>query len=199
MSELANPEIRLVEQYVGVLDYLSRCAQAIDTDDWWYLLAKTAELERRVAWLHEGRRRAVAGHRPGPSASPGNHRGGGRGPGPPLPSRPAAAPHRAPGAAVIAPPAPRRPAPGGGLAVLVVVTLLAALAAPHARPLADQAAAGLQALPGLRLPALPAPPPVRAARPSRAGRPGRRLRPRPAGQAVPVGGRGRRPRSTARG
>jgi peptidoglycan DL-endopeptidase CwlO len=32
---------------------------------------------------------------------------------------------------VIAPPA-RRPAPGGGLAVLVVVTVLAALAAPHA-------------------------------------------------------------------
>ena len=52
MSELSNPEIRLVEQYVGVLDYLSRCAQAIDTDDWWYLVAKTAELQRRVAWLH---------------------------------------------------------------------------------------------------------------------------------------------------
>jgi cell wall-associated NlpC family hydrolase len=67
---------------------------------------------------------------------------------------------------VIAPPAPRRPAPGGGLAVLVVVTLLAALAAPSAQLLADQAAAGLQALPGLRLPALPAPAPVRVARPS---------------------------------
>ena len=53
MSELTNPEIRLVEQYVGVLDYLSRCAQAIDTDDWCYLVAKTAELQRRVAWLHE--------------------------------------------------------------------------------------------------------------------------------------------------
>ena len=67
---------------------------------------------------------------------------------------------------MIAPPAPRRPAPGGGLAVLVVVTVLASLAAPHARPLADQAAAGLGGLPGLRLPALPAAPPVRAARPS---------------------------------
>jgi hypothetical protein len=53
MSELTNPEIRLVEQYVGLLDYLSRCAQAIDTDDWCYLVAKTAELPRRVAWLHE--------------------------------------------------------------------------------------------------------------------------------------------------
>jgi cell wall-associated NlpC family hydrolase len=36
---------------------------------------------------------------------------------------------------VIAPPARRRPAPGGGLAVLVVVTVLAALAAPHATAL----------------------------------------------------------------
>jgi cell wall-associated NlpC family hydrolase len=36
---------------------------------------------------------------------------------------------------VIVPPAPRRPAPGGGLAVLVVVTALAVLAAPHATAL----------------------------------------------------------------
>jgi cell wall-associated NlpC family hydrolase len=36
---------------------------------------------------------------------------------------------------VIPPPAPRRPAPGGGLAVLVVVTVLASLAAPHATAL----------------------------------------------------------------
>ena len=36
---------------------------------------------------------------------------------------------------MIAPPAPRRPAPGGGLAVLVVVTVLAALAAPNAKAL----------------------------------------------------------------
>ena len=34
---------------------------------------------------------------------------------------------------MIGPPVPRRPAPGGGLAVLVVVTVLAALAAPHAQ------------------------------------------------------------------
>jgi hypothetical protein len=36
---------------------------------------------------------------------------------------------------VVAWPTPRRPAPGGGLAVLVVVTVLAALAAPHAQAL----------------------------------------------------------------
>jgi cell wall-associated NlpC family hydrolase len=36
---------------------------------------------------------------------------------------------------VIVPPAPRRPAPGGGLAVLVVITVLASLAAPYAHAL----------------------------------------------------------------
>jgi cell wall-associated NlpC family hydrolase len=36
---------------------------------------------------------------------------------------------------MIVPPAPRRPAPGGGLAVLVVITVLASLAAPHATAL----------------------------------------------------------------
>jgi cell wall-associated NlpC family hydrolase len=36
---------------------------------------------------------------------------------------------------VIVPPASRRPTPGGGLAVLVVVTVLTALAAPHATAL----------------------------------------------------------------
>ena len=53
MSELTNPEIRLVEQYVGVLDYLSRCAQAIDTDDWFYLYDKSAELAVRAERLAE--------------------------------------------------------------------------------------------------------------------------------------------------
>jgi murein DD-endopeptidase MepM/ murein hydrolase activator NlpD len=59
---------------------------------------------------------------------------------------------------------PRRPPEGGGLAVLVVVTVLAWLAAPQAhrlRPLVDQLR---QAdLPGIRLPRLPAPPPARGA------------------------------------
>jgi NlpC/P60 family len=47
---------------------------------------------------------------------------------------------------VIAPPAPRRPAPGGGLAVLVVVTVLAALAAPHARAVRGLVAGSLPVL-----------------------------------------------------
>jgi hypothetical protein len=54
---------------------------------------------------------------------------------------------------MIAPPAPRRPAPGGGLAVLVVVTVLASLAAPHV-----QALRGLVA--DAALPVIAAPPPL---------------------------------------
>jgi cell wall-associated NlpC family hydrolase len=65
---------------------------------------------------------------------------------------------------VIVAPAPRRPAPGGGLAVLVVVTVLAALAAPHA-----------QALRGLVADALPviAAPEPSGARPAPGSRPAR--------------------------
>jgi NlpC/P60 family len=58
--------------------------------------------------------------------------------------------------AVIARP-PRRPPKGGGLSVLVVVTILAWLAAPQAhrlRPLVDQLRQG--DLPAIRLPRLPA-------------------------------------------
>ncbi len=40
-----DAETRLVEQYVRVLDFVSRCAQAIDTGNWHYLWAKTAQLE----------------------------------------------------------------------------------------------------------------------------------------------------------
>jgi cell wall-associated NlpC family hydrolase len=65
---------------------------------------------------------------------------------------------------VIAPPAPRRPAPGGGLAVLVVVTVLAALAAPHAPTLHGLIADALPAI------AAPAPPGARPAPGSRAAR-----------------------------
>jgi hypothetical protein len=54
-------------------------------------------------------------------------------------------------------PAPRRPAPGGGLAVLVVVTVLAALAAPHAKAVRGLVASGL---PTITAPTRPAPPPV---------------------------------------
>src|SRR6266511_2509716 len=48
MTAPTNPtdaEIRLVEQYVRVLDFISRCAQAIDHGDWFYLHDKAAQLE----------------------------------------------------------------------------------------------------------------------------------------------------------
>jgi hypothetical protein len=42
---LSDAEIRLVEQYVSVLDFESRCAQAIDRGDWFYLCDKAGQLE----------------------------------------------------------------------------------------------------------------------------------------------------------
>ena len=48
--------------------------------------------------------------------------------------------------------APRRPAPGGGLAVLIVVTVLAALAAPYATAFRGLVADGLPAIAAPKLP-----------------------------------------------
>ena len=61
---------------------------------------------------------------------------------------------------------PRRPAPGGGLAVLVVVTVLAALAAPNAKALRGLVT---DALPAIAAPATPPTPAIRRS-PPRAGR-----------------------------
>ena len=44
MSRLTSTEARLVEQYVSVLDYVSRCAQAIEGGDWFYLHDKAGHL-----------------------------------------------------------------------------------------------------------------------------------------------------------
>jgi len=44
-GKLTNTEVRLAEQYVSVLDFVSRCAQAIDHGDWFYLYDKASELE----------------------------------------------------------------------------------------------------------------------------------------------------------
>ena len=84
---------------------------------------------------------------------------------------------------------PRRRPELGGVAVLVVVTVLAALAAPHARtaPRPGRRRAGGPA--GHRPPCLAAPP---AGGDGCPGGSGGRLRPSPAGQAVPLGRR--RPR-----
>jgi cell wall-associated NlpC family hydrolase len=70
-----------------------------------------------------------------------------------------------PGLRVVTWPAPRRPAPGGGLAVLVVVTVLAALAAPHAQALRGLVA---DALPAIAVPERPSTRPASGSRPARA-------------------------------
>ena len=66
---------------------------------------------------------------------------------------------------MIAPPMPRRPAQGGGLAILVVVTVLAALAAPHAQALRGLIA-GAPA--GIGWPAAPHAPAIRRPAPGAA-------------------------------
>jgi len=66
---------------------------------------------------------------------------------------------------MIVPPTPRRPAPGGGLAVLVVVTVLAALAAPHAQALRGLVA---DALPVIAAPERPGARPATGSRAARA-------------------------------
>jgi hypothetical protein len=42
---LTPTEVRLAEQYVRVLDFVSRCALAIDRGDWFYLYDKASQLE----------------------------------------------------------------------------------------------------------------------------------------------------------
>ena len=70
-----------------------------------------------------------------------------------------------PGLGVLAGPTPHGPGPGGGLAVLVVVTVLAALAAPHAQALRGLVA---DALPAIAAPERPSTGPASGSRPARA-------------------------------
>ena len=65
MSRLTTTEARLVEQYVSVLDYVSRCAQAIDHGDWFYLHDKAGYLADQAQRLSAIAREAYdAPHRP---------------------------------------------------------------------------------------------------------------------------------------
>src|SRR6266542_4235371 len=50
-GKLTNTEVRLAEQYVSVLDFVSRCAQAIDHGDWFYLYDKASELQDAASRL----------------------------------------------------------------------------------------------------------------------------------------------------
>src|SRR6266516_108659 len=72
MTTHATPtdaEIRLSEQYVRVLDFISRCAQAIAHGDWFYLADKAGQLEDAAERLHDIAREAwreidIGGPRP---------------------------------------------------------------------------------------------------------------------------------------
>jgi hypothetical protein len=53
MNRLTPTELRLVEQYVWTLDYVSRCALGIDRGDWFYLYDKARELATAARRLSE--------------------------------------------------------------------------------------------------------------------------------------------------
>jgi hypothetical protein len=55
-DRLTPSEVRLAGQYVRVLDFVSRCAQAVDHGDWFYLSDKASRLEDAARGLQ-----AVAG------------------------------------------------------------------------------------------------------------------------------------------
>jgi hypothetical protein len=44
-ERLTPSEVRLAEQYVRVLDFVARCAQAVDHGDWHYLSDKASQLQ----------------------------------------------------------------------------------------------------------------------------------------------------------
>jgi hypothetical protein len=46
-------ELRLVEEYVWVLDFVSRCALGIDRGDWFYLYDKAGELATAAGRLSQ--------------------------------------------------------------------------------------------------------------------------------------------------
>jgi hypothetical protein len=51
MHGLTDTETRLVEDYLWVIDLISRCAQGLDGGDWYYLADKAQDLARRAERL----------------------------------------------------------------------------------------------------------------------------------------------------
>ena len=70
MSRLTTTEVRLVEQYVSVLDYVSRCALGVDRADWFYLYDKASELQRAAGRLAELAYEAYQAHTEGHGPRP---------------------------------------------------------------------------------------------------------------------------------
>jgi hypothetical protein len=53
MRGMTSTELRLVEEYVWTLDFVSRCALGVDRGDWFYLFDKAGELARAAQRLRE--------------------------------------------------------------------------------------------------------------------------------------------------
>jgi hypothetical protein len=65
---LTSNELRLVEEYVWVLDFMSRCALGVDRADWFYLYDKAGELAAAAGRLAELAHDAYQASTPRPEA-----------------------------------------------------------------------------------------------------------------------------------
>jgi hypothetical protein len=52
-EELSSIETRLAERYVSVLDFVSRCSQALDEGNWHYLWDKAGQLAHAAEQLEQ--------------------------------------------------------------------------------------------------------------------------------------------------
>jgi hypothetical protein len=69
MAALTDTETRLVEDYLWVIDLVSRCAQGLDGGEWYYLHDKAHDLARRAQRLADTAgqiAQAIRDNRPGP-------------------------------------------------------------------------------------------------------------------------------------
>jgi len=70
MKGMTPTELRLVEEYVWTLDFVSRCAMGVDRGDWFYLFDKAGELataaQRLSQIAHQAYQASTQGHGPRP-------------------------------------------------------------------------------------------------------------------------------------
>ena len=72
-GRLTDAKVRLAEQYVSVLDFVSRCALAIERGDWFYLYDKASQLEdaaSRLARIAGETWREIGAGKPRPRTEP---------------------------------------------------------------------------------------------------------------------------------
>jgi hypothetical protein len=70
MRQMTPTELRLVEEYVWVLDYVSRCALGVERGDWFYLYDKAGELATAAQRLSELVHEAYQAHTQGRGPRP---------------------------------------------------------------------------------------------------------------------------------